>query len=256
MFASLWDELLSQGVVSVTAQELAARTRTSIDSVYVATHRAKAANKIFSPSPGLYVLVPPQYRSWGVVPADWFIDDLMHHLGHGYYVTLLSAAAMYGATHQASQVFQVMADHRVQDRDIDRLRLRFYLCSSLHLRPARRLTGPTGRLSVATPETCAFDMAERPDAAGGINTIVDVLGDLDVDANALVDASNGRARTVIRRCGWLLEHTGSDRDLAPLHDIVATDSSNPTPLVPGGKPRGEIDRTWNVVVNTLVDHKS
>lgn len=71
-------------------------------------------------------MIPPEYRSWGVIPADWFIDDLMRHRGRRYYVALLSAAVYHGASHQAPQVFQVMADGRVLDRAIERVRPRFY----------------------------------------------------------------------------------------------------------------------------------
>lgn len=249
-FAALWDELLSDGIVAITARELAQRAGTSVDSVYVAVHHAKASNKLFSPSPGLYVLVPPEYRRWGGVPADWFIDDLMRYLGYGYYVSLLSAAAAHGASHQAAQVFQVMTDHRVRDRDINGVRLRFYLCSDLTNRATSRRTGPTGMVTVATPETCVLDMAERPDAAGGINTIVELLPDLEIDGAALVRAATGRPLAVARRCGWLLEQSGAPTDLDGLRRLVGTGRANPTLLVPGGERRGGTDHTWNVVVNT------
>lgn len=50
----------------------------------------------------------------------------MRALGRDYYVSLLTAAAMHGAAHQAPQVFQVMVDRHVADRDIERVKLRFY----------------------------------------------------------------------------------------------------------------------------------
>lgn len=252
-FATLWDELLSEGVVATTAQELAQRAHTSVDSVYVATHRARAANKLFSPAPGLYVLVPPEYRSWGAVPADWFIDDLMRHLGHDYYISLLSAAAMYGATHQAAQLFQVMTDRRTSDRDVGNLKLRFYVCRDLGQRPSQQLTGPTGRLTVATPETCALDLAERPKDAGGVTTLLEILGELPIDAHALDIAASNRPLAVARRCGWLLQRTDPDRDLTALRQRATRTRSNPTPLVPGGPARGQLDRTWNIVVNTMLE---
>lgn len=78
--------------------------------------RLRRQLRVFSPTRGLYVVIPPEFRSWGVVPADWFIDDLMRHLGRRHYVALLSAAAYHGAAQQASQVFQVMTDGRVLER--------------------------------------------------------------------------------------------------------------------------------------------
>lgn len=250
---ALWDDLLSEGVVSATVADLTARTGASKESVYLAVHRAKAARKLFTPTYGLYVLVPPDYRSWGVVPADWFIDDMMRHLGHRYYVSLLTAAAIHGATHQAAQTFQVMTEGRVLNREIANLKLRFYRASDLDLRPAMPHNGPTGRMSVATPETCALDLAERPGAAGGVNTILEILPELAIDPAVLVAAASHRPRAVVRRCGWMLTHSNPDRDLSGLHELAEPARRNPTPLVPGGQARGEVDRTWGVRVNTLIE---
>jgi hypothetical protein len=65
--------------------------------------RLRARRRVFSPTRGLYVVIAPEFRSWGGVPADWFIDDLMRHLGRRYYVALLSAAAYHGASHLSSR---------------------------------------------------------------------------------------------------------------------------------------------------------
>ena len=57
--------------------------------------------------------VPPQYLSWGAPPPSWYIDDLMHHEARPYYVGLLKAAELHGATHQAVMAFQVITDKRI-----------------------------------------------------------------------------------------------------------------------------------------------
>jgi hypothetical protein len=41
---------------------------------------------LLNPRRGFYVVVPPQYLSWGAPPPSWYIDDLMRHEGHSYYV--------------------------------------------------------------------------------------------------------------------------------------------------------------------------
>jgi hypothetical protein len=58
-------------------------------------------------------VVPPQYLSRGAPPPSWYIDDLMRHEGHSYYVGLLKAAELRGATHQAVMEFQVVTDKRI-----------------------------------------------------------------------------------------------------------------------------------------------
>ncbi len=249
-FRRLWDELLSEGVVSITSDAIAERAGTSIESVYTTTHRGTQDGLLFSPVRGLHVLVPPEYRSWGAVPADWFIDDMMVHLGASYYVAYLSAAARHGASHQAVQQFQVMTGHRVASRTVGRIKLKFYHTSDITSRAATLHNGPTGMLLVATPETCVLDLAERPDAGGGIATLLEVLGELDIDPQALADGAVHRTRASVRRAGWLLSRTHTGLNLDALERQAAAGVGRPTPLVAGQPLSGQRDRRWGVDVNT------
>ena len=65
------------------------------------------------PFRGFHLIVPPEYRALGCLPADQFVPQLMEHLGLVYYAGLLSAASLHGAAHQAPMVFQtIVADNR------------------------------------------------------------------------------------------------------------------------------------------------
>jgi len=70
--------------------------------------RLKKKKEIVSPSKGYYLILTPEFRKQGCLPADYFIDDLMQHWKKDYYVCLLTAALYYGAAHQQPQTFQVM----------------------------------------------------------------------------------------------------------------------------------------------------
>ena len=74
---------------------------------------------------GFYVVVPPQFLSWGVPPPAWYIDELMRHERHPYYVGLLTAAEFHGASHQAVTEFQVVTDKRVPELFVGRSRVAF-----------------------------------------------------------------------------------------------------------------------------------
>lgn len=250
-FSHMWDQMLGEGVVSFTAADLAARTGTTMNSSYVALHQAMDAKLVFSPAKGLYVLVPAEYRTWGTVPADWFIDDMMRHLGRAYYVSFLTAAARHGASHQASQLTQVVCDRYLRSRDLHGLRLRFYLDQATATRATGHMTGPTGQIRVATPETCALDLAAHPKAGGGIGVLLEVLGELRLDVQALRHEAARRPRAVVRRCGWLLEQTHPEMDLKPLQTLIDSDDWRTTPLVPDGEEGGRHDRRWQVRVNTF-----
>src|SRR5665811_1125315 len=103
------DALLARGVHSFTTQEAAEVAGISPSSARPALARLVKNRLVFSPARGLYVAIPPEYRSWGVVPAAWFVDTMMQHLGRSYYVGLLTAAAINGASHQHPQVFQAVS---------------------------------------------------------------------------------------------------------------------------------------------------
>ena len=252
-FSRLWDRLLSEGIVSITATELANRAGTTREAAFRAVHDAKKSGVLFSPAHGLYVLIPPEYRSWGTIPPDWYLEDMMRHMGREWYVSFLTAAGRHGASHHATQLFQVVVNKTVRDRDISGVRLRFYQTSAIESRATEQATSPTGVVTLATPETCLLDLAERPDAGGGLNVILEIVPELVIDQGKLVECARTRPRAVTRRCGWLLSQTHPDLSLEDLRELAAPKARNPTPLLPSSDSTGPVDPGWGVVVNTLVE---
>lgn len=252
-FNHLWDRLISEGVVSITVEELTARADTTMGATFRAVHDAKKAGVIFSPAQGLYVLVPPEYRSWGTVPADWYVDDMMRHMGRRYYISFLTAAGLHGASHHATQLFQVVVDKTVRDRDVSGVRLRFFRSGRIEARETEQKTSPNGVMTIATPETCLLDLAERPDAGGGLNTILEVVPELEINADALAENARVRPRAVARRCGWLLSRTHPNLEVEELRVLARPRVRNPVLLLPGGISTGPVDTEWGVIVNTQVE---
>ena len=80
----------------------------SAEAARAALHRLARQGLIASPVRGIHVIVPPEYRSLGCLPAEQFIPELMKRLGAAYYAGLLSAAQFHGAAHHRPQEFQVM----------------------------------------------------------------------------------------------------------------------------------------------------
>ena len=146
------DFLLGRGQHTFVTAEAQALTGRSDDAVRKGLERLAQARRIFSPSRGFYVVVPAEFRSWGVVPGAHFVDGMMRTLDRRYYVALLSAAEMHGAAHQAPQVFQVMVDRHVKDRDLGRVRLRFYTSRHAVEGAVEQRNVPTGRLRLSTCE--------------------------------------------------------------------------------------------------------
>src|SRR5712691_7414691 len=149
-------------------------------AVYTGLSRLRQRQEVFSPAQGLYVAVPPEYRNLGVVPAEWFVDTMMSHLGRPYYVGLLSAAAIHGASHQAPQVFQVITDrsYLVRKREVGRIRFRFYSSKSVTVDPTTRITVPSGYAVVGTKETTVVDLVGKPRSSGGLSNVATILREL------------------------------------------------------------------------------
>jgi predicted transcriptional regulator of viral defense system len=252
-FEALWLALERDGRGTITSSQILAETGASAESVRSATAHAISKGLLFSPARGLYVPVPAQYRSWRVVPGEHFIDAMMGHLGCGYYVGFLSAAAFWGASHQPAQEFQVVVDRHVRDRDVERVRLRFHRVRNLNDRKSRRVNGGQAMMTVATPDQCAVDLVSDPSWAGGLSNLATVLAELSgLDGAELADVAAARPVPVAQRLGWLLELVETDADLEPLLRVAARRTRSVL-LDPQQPRRGDRDERWGVVVNARVE---
>jgi predicted transcriptional regulator of viral defense system len=252
--AELPDALVSEGRYWVTSAEAAQLADVPPAHVYPGLQRLRRRGAMFSPARGFHVVIPAEYRSWGVLPGELFIDGMMRALGRDYYVSLLTAAAMHGAAHQAPQVFQVMVDRHVADRDIERVRLRFYANERLHEMATEQRQVDTGRIRLAARETTLVDLVVHPEDAGGLSNVATVtieIGEIDVQLLARLAAV--RSRSIARRLGWLLDRYRHDLDTGPLQEVAQADSGYPTRLVRALPARGPIDPRWNLQINSDVE---
>ena len=102
------NRLLSEGRTVFGAVEAEHALGVGHRSFLDAAERLQRNGKLLRPRQGFYVIVPPQYAVWGAPPPAWYIDALMDREDAGYYVGLLKAAELHGATHQAVMEFQVV----------------------------------------------------------------------------------------------------------------------------------------------------
>lgn len=254
--AKLPDALLSHGIHAFTTEDAAAAAGIKPDSARPALARLIKNKLAFSPARGLYIPIPPEYRSWGTVPAAWFVDALMWHLGRAYYVGYLSAAEVHGAAHQRPQVFQVVVAKDVRDRSFGRVHLSFITNREAGSLPSKRHNTPTGTMAVATPELAVLDLANRPEHGGALHNVATVVIELandgllhDEDLTALVSRFPVAAA---RRVGWLVEEF-TDVRLDALANAVASSAEEPSKLDQHRERRGKVDRRWRVRINTVVE---
>ena len=97
----------------------------SADATKLALNRLARQKMIAQPARGFYVIVPPEYRALGCLPADQFIPALMERLNQPYYAGLLSAAQFHGAAHHRPQEFQVLLERPRRPISCGQVRAKF-----------------------------------------------------------------------------------------------------------------------------------
>jgi predicted transcriptional regulator of viral defense system len=252
----LADHFLAAGRYTFTLAEARESLDLESGATLSALSRMRRRRAVFSPAQGLYVAVPPEYRSWGVVPGEWFVDAMMRHLDRPYYVGLLTAAAMHGAAHQAPQLFQVVTDRSdlVRDRDLGRVRFRFYSSKYLAEDPTVRIAVPSGYVTVSGRETTVVDLVTKPRQSGGFSNVATILRELgELKGSDLAQIASRRGRAVARRVGWLVDRFGAVDDLEALRQAARLELGDPALLDPSKAKRGKTDPAWHVRLNTTVD---
>jgi predicted transcriptional regulator of viral defense system len=207
--------LLSSGRVVFTAEEAEQALGVGRGAFLDAAERLQHRKALLSPRQRFYVIVPPQYASWGAPPPPWYIDDLMRHVEQVYYVGLLKAAELHGATHQAVMEFQVVTAKRLPNIRAGRNMIAFYYrkeIAAVQVGIEERKTD-TGMMKVSSPALTAFDLLRYPQASGGLDNIATVLSDLGsaIDPGLLETLSKVMERPVVQRLGYLLDRLGHGR---------------------------------------------
>lgn len=113
------------------------------------------------------------------MPPEYYIDQLMRHLGRPYYVSLLSAAQLYGAAHQAPQRFCVFTTRPPLGVSSSKNPAVFW--GYRHEIPIRLLTqrnSETGSVYYSIPELTAVDLVQYSQYIGGLSRCATVLAEL------------------------------------------------------------------------------
>ncbi len=183
----------------------------------------------------------------------------MNHLGRPYYVGLLSAAAIHGAAHQQPQEFQVMTDAPERPIKVGRVRIRFLVKRLIDRIPTQEQKTETGILRLSSPEVTAIDLLRYTHAAGGIDNVATVLGELAerIDKQKLVVAARLEGELAYaQRLGYLLEAVGAQKRTSALAAWIREKGPRTTPLNPRKPVKGQpVDQRWHIVVNDKIEEE-
>jgi predicted transcriptional regulator of viral defense system len=174
-----------------------------------------------------------------------------------YYVALLSAASLHGASHHQPQEFQVITNKSVRPLRIARQRIHFFTKRSVEHTPVIDMKTPTGMIHVSTPEATVLDVVRFSKAAGQLGNVVTVVSELaeKLKPEALLKAAEKQDEIpTVQRLGYLLELSGADAIASPLAEWLKRRRPRSVRLradrpLEGATPHPR----WNVFVNETIE---
>lgn len=251
------NHLQTRGRYNFTKLEAERALNSSGTGLKLALLRLIKKSRIVQVREGFFIIIPLEYASTGLLPAEWFIHDLMKFIGQPYYAGLLSAAALHGAAHHQPQEFQVVVPKPLRSIRLRNLSIRFFTKTGMRGSYVEEVKTATGYMRVSNPAVTAIDMVSYASRLGGLDRILTILQELHdkLTADMIHEAArNERPIASIQRLGWLLEHEGHIELVGALAKWIYKKKPRETPLDPSlPKKRFKRDSRWKVIVNTEVE---
>ena len=185
-------------------------------SINTELSRQVSRGRVQSVYRGFYVIVPVQYQLKGVVPPAYYVDGLMDYVGKPYYMGLLSAAALHGATHQRAMKTQVMTVvPRIKASGKNSL-LDWNYRQEIPETFVMKKNAEIGTLRFSGPELTAVDLVQFASHVGGYQRVATVLAELmdSVDMGKVDELLPFTTVATVQRLGYLLECVLSRQDQA------------------------------------------
>ncbi len=248
--------LPAQGRYHFTTEEALQMGESSLGGVRAAIRRLRRKGLVATPYRGFHVIVPPEYRRIGCMPAEQFIPQLMDHLESAYYGALLTAARYHGAGHQQPQVFQVMVPKNRPSIACGAVRVEFPARHNADRIPYVLFNTPRGRISVSSAEATAFDLIGYFTSAGGLDNVATVLSELleAMKPERLPEVAALSPRPWSQRLGYLLSLIGAAGHADALERCLVGSATRSVALDPNCEVSGTSkDERWNVIVNVKVE---
>ena len=214
-----------------------------------------------SPHKGFYCVVPPHYALSVELPPHYYIDQMMQWMGRQYYVALLSAASLWGASHQRVGITQVMTEIPMSTTSSRRNPFIDWVCRKrIPKEFVLRKNGENGQISYSNAELTALDLVHYADRAGGISFVSTVLAELKDATNfngAGIGVFQSAEMTDIQRLGFIFETVLGDlRQAETIHrEMIQTGRTvRPALLQPSSSSVIlSANRRWHIKVNCEIE---
>ncbi len=255
---SSWiDSRQSQGLYYFTREEALNALPTTEVALKQGLLRLVKKKRIARIHRGFFIIIPLEYANTEVLPAEWFINDLMNYVGQPYYVGLLSAAVLHGAAHQQPQQFHAVTTKPLREVQFKNLTIHFFVKKGFAITPVTQVKVQTGFIPVSTPEATALDLIRYARAIGGMDRVLTVLQELGevMNASELVEVvRRDENLAYAQRMGWLLEKAGYSMLTQGLLQWINEKKPFSAKFEPSLPIRGaKKDSRWRLIINSELE---
>lgn len=259
MFNDFIDNLIKEGKCCFHIDYAASTLGKSKEAIRSSIAHMLAKGQLSSPAKSFYVIVPPEYRKLGCLPAPYFLPYLMESLKLKYYIGLLSAASYYGASHQAVQVCQVFIEKKKEPLVCGGVKIKFITKKDISKTPIKSFNTPKSFIRVSTAEATIMDMLNYISQSGGLNHIVTILSELcesitPKELKSLIDKQP--LLPWKQRLGYLLDHLEQDRLSKIVENYLKSQNRvDFIPLYPGIEADSDCKKNenWKIIENTNIE---
>ena len=252
----------ARGQVAFTLAELQKTTGLSLTAAREQIKRLGKHIVRVSPRQDFFLIIRPDQFPMGAPPAFWWLDTYFRRVRQPYYVGLLTAAAEYGASHQAVQVIQVLTSAPLRTLQVGRIRVQFFVKKTVGDVAVADLPFAYAPLKISTAEVTVLDLVRYAHRLGGVGRAAHVIRDLlpKVSKKRLQNAiANESEMSNLQRLGFILEYLKRP-DLSELVLARLPSKLNWVYLaqhnVNGMGLETKRDRTWSVIVNSVIQELS
>lgn len=252
------DSVRAKGRYAFTLEELKNKLEVTDKAILQNLYRLKAKNKIVQIRKGFYTILPAEYARSGIIPSNMYLDDMMVSLNKNYYLGLISAAAIHGASHQQSmETFVITEKPALRDIKNKKLKINFLVKNEWHKEDIKKVKTEAGYINVSSPELTALDLLYYVDKLG-MNRVITILKELVevIKPSSLAKtAKNYSQIAAVQRLGYLLEYELENEKLSQaIYATIAHKKGTNIPLMPGKDKRGNVNTKWRIINNIKIEN--
>ncbi len=222
--------------------------------------RLKREKRIVSVYRRFYAIMPMRYKSRGIIPPTYYVPELMRFLNRPYYFSLLTAARVWGASHQAAHVDFVTTQYPALNSS-ENLNSCIQWCYRYRM-PTEFIVErkeSDGRVFYSSPELTAVELVQYEQRCGGLSNVATVLSELSsaLAFDNLPDAFFACCKGVsFQRLGYILEEIIGAKGVA--ETVYRQWRRHYTPVsaklsVSSGKEEFAHSQRWHIDVNDVLE---